>query len=158
VTIRLTEKQAARILPRGKRGAPRRKRTDLGAVLEEQLRLARMEGFVRELRFHPIRRWRLDLAWPDIKLAVECEGLSRRGVGYHQSPAGVAGDCEKHSALAAMGWRLLRVTAEQIRRGHALNWIDAAMTGAIGDTFDAEWDPAAKAQRTRKRKRLAERD
>lgn len=149
--LRLSEAEAERILPR------RRKWQDLAAVLGEQLAAHGITTFVREHRFHPVRRWRLDIAWPDLKLGVECEGVGAAGKpGRHQLTQHLHDNCEKHSALAAMGWRLIRVTGKQIRSGHALRWIDAAMTGA-SRTFDVEWDPAAKARRSRKRRRNAAR-
>lgn len=35
---------------------------------------------VREFRFHPVRGWRADFAWPEHKLLLEIEG----GFGYKQ--------------------------------------------------------------------------
>ena len=146
--IRLTDIKASRT---------RRKPVDLASVLATTLALAGVNGFVREHRFHPVRLWRLDLAWPALKLGVECEGLMRNGKGYHQSPDGMSGDCEKHSALAAMGWRLIRVTGRQIRTGHALHWIEAAIAGEVGALFDTVEDPARAVRARRKRRRLAAR-
>ena len=79
---------------------------------------------VAEFRFAPPRRWRLDFAWPESRLALEVEG----GVwvrGRHVRGAGFMRDMEKYNILCAMGWRLLRVvpatlhtveTAELIRQ------------------------------------------
>ena len=64
---------------------------------------------VAECRFDAVRRWRLDWAWPDQRLALEVEG----GVwtqGRHTRGAGFLADCAKYNELAAQGWRLLRVT------------------------------------------------
>lgn len=58
----------------------------------------------RQWRFHPTRKWRLDFAWPSVKLAVEIDGV---GYGHH-SIAGKKADCEKHNAAVAMGWTLMR--------------------------------------------------
>ena len=69
----------------------------------------------REWRFHPVRRWRFDFAFPDARVAIECEGgtwsRSRhvRGKGYAQ-------DCLKYSAAAAMGWAVLRFTGTMMTR------------------------------------------
>lgn len=49
---------------------------------------------VTEHVFHPFRKWRLDLAWPDRKIGLEIDG----GVyaeGRHTRGAGFEGDCEK---------------------------------------------------------------
>lgn len=67
-----------------------------------------------EYRFHPERRWRLDFAWPERKIALEVEG----GVwvyGRHNHPRGFLRDMEKYNELAAMGWRLIRLTPQQVR-------------------------------------------
>ena len=77
-----------------------------------------------EFRFAPPRRWRLDFAWPEYKLALEVEG----GVwtrGRHVRGKGFVRDMEKYNTLCVMGWRLLRVapadlhtqaTADMIRK------------------------------------------
>ena len=83
---------------------------------------------VREFKFHPDRKWRLDLAWPESKLAVEVEGFSAGGsAGRHQRPAGFDKDCEKYAELAIAGWRLIRVTTKQVKDGRALQWIERAL-------------------------------
>ena len=87
-----------------------------------------MTGWVREYRFHAERRWRLDLAFPERKLAVEVEGFAAGGTaGRHQRAAGFAADCEKYSELAIAGWRLIRVTGKQVKSGAALAWIERAL-------------------------------
>ena len=81
-----------------------------------------------EHRFHPVRKWRLDFAWPDHKLALEVEG----GVfiqGRHSRGAGMVKDMTKYGELAVMGWRLLRVTPKQIRNGEALTLVERAFQG-----------------------------
>jgi hypothetical protein len=77
--------------------------------------------FVEELRFHPVRMWRFDLAIPSQKLAIEYQGLgalgARKGkdgkvhVGGHASVGGMSNDCEKLNAATALGWKVLKFTA-----------------------------------------------
>lgn len=132
--LRLTDLKASR--------TPR-KPEDLATRLAAQLYLASITGYLREYQFHPARKWRLDLAWPDRKLAVECEGFAARGqAGRHQLTQHMHGNCEKHSALAVAGWRLLRVTGLQIDGGFALRWIIAALDETPGAVFDRveKWD------------------
>lgn len=87
--------------------------------------------FVREYSFHVERRWRFDFAWPARKLAVEVEGVTygEKG-GRHQRAAGLEGDCEKYNAAVLLGWRVLRFTPRQIKRGEALPVIERALRGA----------------------------
>ena len=74
--------------------------------------LLRQEGLpmpVTELRFHPIRRWRFDYAFPKYKIALEVEG----GVwtrGRHTRGAGFLRDVSKYNEAALMGWLVLRTT------------------------------------------------
>jgi len=71
---------------------------------------------VREYRFHPARRWRVDYAWPDHKLAVEIEGAVWCQ-GRHTRGSGFVKDIEKYNALTLAGWSLLRFTPAQVRSG-----------------------------------------
>lgn len=81
---------------------------------------------VREYRFAKPRRWRFDFAWPDERLAVECEGgvYSR---GRHVRPSGFKADAEKYNAAAMLGWTVLRYTAESIEDGTAIAAIRAML-------------------------------
>ena len=69
-----------------------------------------------EYLFWPGRRFRLDFAKPEWKLAVEVEGVTWGSMGRHQTPKGMASDCEKYNELEIMGWTLLRFTTDMIRK------------------------------------------
>jgi very-short-patch-repair endonuclease len=87
------------------------------------LNFLRSKGIPRpesEFKFHPKRKWRIDYAWPDVKLAVEIEG----GVwskGRHIRGSGFIGDIEKYNALTMAGWSLLRFIPEQLGNGEAIS-------------------------------------
>lgn len=81
---------------------------------------------VTELRFDPTRRWRFDLAWPELMLAVEVEGGLWVG-GRHTRGKGFEADCEKYNAAVLAGWRILRVTPEMIDDGRALKIVELAL-------------------------------
>lgn len=98
--------------------------------LEETLRLhivaLGLPEPAREYRFHPGRRWRFDFAWPGQKVACEVEG----GIwanGRHNRAAGFAADCEKYNAAVVLGYRVLRVTGDQVDGGQAVDWIRQAL-------------------------------
>ncbi len=96
------------------------------AELAQQLRAIQLYGWQCEYRFDPKRRWRLDFAWPDSKIAVEVEG----GIwtdGRHTRGVGFEMDCVKYANLAIAGWRLIRCTPGQIKSGMALDWIQQAL-------------------------------
>lgn len=85
----------------------------------------------REYVFHETRKWRLDFAWPEQKVAVELEGgiWSR---GRHVRPKGFQGDLDKHNALIAAGWRPFRFTADDLRKKpmQCCELVAAALAGA----------------------------
>lgn len=62
-----------------------------------------------EYRFHPLRKWRFDFAWPESKLALEIDGGIWFG-GRHTHGAGWLKDQEKLNTAQAMGWRILHRT------------------------------------------------
>lgn len=79
------------------------------------LALIRSAGFPNpevEYRFHPTRRWRFDIAWPDKMLAIEIEGGAWIA-GRHNRPAGYIKDMDKYNEAALLGWRVLRYTPQQ---------------------------------------------
>ena len=85
-----------------------------------------------EYKFHPTRRWRIDVAaWhlpSGRKLAIEIDG----GVwvqGRHTRGAGVLKDNEKIAHLAMDGWLFLRVTPQQVTSGQAYAWATAILHG-----------------------------
>ena len=86
---------------------------------------------IREHRFAPPRRWRFDLAWPSLRLALEIEGGVWTG-GRHVRGAGFERDAEKYNAATLAGWRVLRVTTGMIRDGRALVLLEQALSSARG--------------------------
>ena len=62
-----------------------------------------------EYKFHPDRRWRFDVAFIDLKVAVEIDGLGRGQAGGHQTAAGMDRDHEKQNTAIANGWVVFRI-------------------------------------------------
>lgn len=71
---------------------------------------------VLEHRFHPVRRWRFDVAWPDQKVAIECHGAVY-AFGHHTRGKGFEDDREKANEAQIMGWTILEYSTGQIREG-----------------------------------------
>jgi hypothetical protein len=65
---------------------------------------------VTEYMFDDKRKWRMDWAFPALKIAVEYEGIFSKK-SRHTTVKGYTGDVEKYNAAVKNGWRLLRVTA-----------------------------------------------
>lgn len=98
--------------------------------------------WVEELRFHPVRQWRFDLAIPALRIAIEYQGHGATGgkghIGRHASITGMSGDAEKENAAAILGWRVLKFTAlhfdpkrrRDLRLSAPLETIQAAVQAA----------------------------
>jgi very-short-patch-repair endonuclease len=76
------------------------------------------------------RKWAIDWAFIPARIAVEVEGGYAIG-GRHTSAKGFIGDQEKYNCLTCLGWRLIRVTPRDVKRGAALTWIRRALAGPI---------------------------
>jgi hypothetical protein len=60
------------------------------------------------------RKFKLDFAWPDIKLGCELDGGGMRS--RHATVKGYATDCDKVNLGIALGWRLMRYNVIHMRR------------------------------------------
>jgi hypothetical protein len=112
-----------------RRALPRMsKHVDLAEILAAQLRAVGLGHFQREQKFHPTRKWRIDIAFTADLLAIECDGFAAGGKpGRHQRPAGVRQENEKLAELAIAGWRVIHAERTQIKSGEALKWIERAL-------------------------------
>ena len=82
-----------------------------------------IEKPAQEYRFHKTRRWRFDFCFIDAKLALEVEG-GVWSAGRHTRGSGFVGDMEKYNQAAILGYRLLRVTPEQMFDGVAVGVVE----------------------------------
>lgn len=102
-------------------GKNTRKHTDYNAMLYQQYMLTGALRPITEYRFDPERKWRLDFCWPEHRLAVEIDGAVHRIKGRWKA------SFEREQALFFAGWRLLKVSTEQVRSGEALTLIEKAL-------------------------------
>ena len=101
--------------------------SQLEDTLAFQLKAAKLDtGMVRELVFHPKRKWRFDFAFPTRKLAIECEG-GLFSSGRHVRSAGATEDMVKYNEAQLMSWTVLRFSAAHIKSGEALRMIERAL-------------------------------
>ena len=125
----VTETSASAEIARQRRAAEREK---LEAVFALQARAAKLaHGMVRNHRFHPVRQWKLDFAWPDYLLAVEVEGGTWSG-GRHVRGAGFEEDAQKYLEAMMLGWRVIRATGSMVKSGQVINAVDALIGGGCG--------------------------
>jgi very-short-patch-repair endonuclease len=59
---------------------------------------------------HPVRFYTIDLAFPEVKLAVECDG-----VYWHRLPANQRRDRAKNTYLTDRGWTMIRLPEQDIK-------------------------------------------
>lgn len=87
---------------------------------------------VPEYRFDPKRRWHFDFSWPELRLALEVEGGAWQ-YGRHNRASGFIKDLEKYSEAAIQGWRVIRVTPDQLADGTAASMVNRAiLNGRFG--------------------------
>ena len=91
---------------------------------------------VSEFKFHESRRFAFDFAWPDLRIALEIEGIvypTKKGDygvgGRHGSVAGFTRDITKYGESFARGWRVLRCLPSQIDNGTAIKWLEPVLRG-----------------------------
>lgn len=104
--------------------------------------LLRREGLPlpeTEVRFHETRRWRFDFAWwravpgtcdptryvPFVALEVEGGAYSR---GRHTRGKGFIADMAKYNEAAVRGWKVIRVTPQQLSTLETVALIKRALT------------------------------
>ncbi len=112
-------------------------KSDLEAALIWQIKAARLPEPITEHRFHPPRRFRFDLAWPDRMLAVECEGGVYSG-GRHTRGAGFEADLLKYNIAAMDGWTVLRYSGRHIDNGYALSEIEHVLSKVDAESVAVE--------------------
>lgn len=91
-------------------------------VLATHLRACKI-SFEQEYKFHPTRKWRVDFLITGTKILVEVEGGIWSG-GRHTRGKGYLGDMEKYNEAAAMGYKVLRFSTEQVKSGLAIQQIE----------------------------------
>lgn len=109
----------------------------------ELLFIAQAEGRiplpVRQYRFHPERRWQLDFAWIEQKVALEVEGGIWIG-GRHVNPVDFEKDMEKYNAAALAGWRLFRVSGAMVEDGRAVDLMERVLVQLLLPPSDIRYD------------------
>lgn len=70
---------------------------------------------IKELKFHPVRRYRFDYANEENKIAIESDGgIWRKGGGAHSRPQNIERDMEKINLAQSLGWRVIRVKPQDL--------------------------------------------
>ncbi|QZA06796.1 endonuclease domain-containing protein [Mycolicibacter heraklionensis] len=87
------------------------------SAMESESRLMMIEGGLPlpVLQYQVVdrdnRTWRLDFAWPEQRVAVEYDG-----VDWHEGPAAFVYERQRRAALEEMGWVVIPIIADDVRR------------------------------------------
>jgi very-short-patch-repair endonuclease len=90
-----------------------------------------LTGFEQEYVFCETRKYRLDLAFPEQRIGIEIEGAIW-AQGAHSRPIGIKRDMAKGNLLVLCGWRVLRYTPDQVKRGEALEGLKQLLIRKLG--------------------------
>lgn len=85
--------------------------------MESEARLMMVDGGLPrpELQYELVDRsgrlWRLDFAWPSVRLAVEYDGFD-----WHSDPESFRRDRQKRAALRELDWNVMSIVSDDVRR------------------------------------------
>lgn len=113
-------------------GNPKTRCECLELALLQHIRFVGLPEPEREVVFALPRKWRFDLAYPDLMLAIECEG-GTFVTGAHSRGRHFESDCDKYNEATLKGWRILRFTTDQINDGRAVQVIERAFNQDSND-------------------------
>ena len=99
------------------------KATRLEEIFALQIRAMKLPVPVREYRFHSKRKFRLDFAWPELKIAVEVDGGTFSN-GRHVRGMGYRNDCIKINLASCSGWVVLRGDSKMVKSGELLESLE----------------------------------
>lgn len=95
----------------------KRRRSKLEEDFEKQLVDGGWEpGLVTEHIFHPTRKWRLDFAYPTLRVGIEVHG-GLWSKGAHSRPQGIINDMEKAGEAAVLGWQVIAGSGNCVSNG-----------------------------------------
>lgn len=93
----------------------------------QQLAEAGLPAPTREAYFALPRRWRIDFAYVEQKIAIEYQGIYGAKNASHASIAGLMRDYRKFTELSLRGWTLILIDANSVRTKEALQWVERAL-------------------------------
>ncbi len=91
------------------------------------LQLLRAGGFPEPVKQFEVvdgrKKARLDFAYPELRIAIECDGYA-----YHSGYRAWSGDRKRQNFLASSGWRVFHVTPQDLKSpGELLSRLEAAL-------------------------------
>ena len=95
-------------------------------TFEEECQKRNLPPPEREVRFHPTRRWRFDLAWLMQSVALEVEGGAFYGHG-HRSVGKFLREMEKYNEAQMEGWIVIRCTTRDMENGAVFKLLERVL-------------------------------
>lgn len=98
----------------------------IGALVDVQAREAGWPRPEREYKVDSGRRYRWDFCWPAQRVSLDVEGglfAKGRARMAHAMPTAILRDMNKANIGTLNGWRMLRLTPEQVRAGELTMWL-----------------------------------
>lgn len=80
--------------------------------------------------------WRLDLAYPDHKVAIEYDGAEF----HRRTSEQIEHDARRRRWLRTRGWKVIVVTKEDLRNGPGATWLGALREALIPQTRRFRWE------------------
>ena len=99
-------------------------RSELELLFERHIKERDLPKYETEYKFHPVRKWRADFAFPDphLRLLVEVEG--QEFGGRHTRGKGFIQDAEKYAEAQILGWRVLRIPGTWVHNGTGVQYLE----------------------------------
>lgn len=98
-------------------GAAGPKESEIERRFAQQIRAAGLPEPEREYYHITGRNFRLDFAWPAIKLGVEVQGMAHRIKGKFHA------DMEKRILAQMNGWLVMEISGDMVRHDTAIAWL-----------------------------------
>ena len=86
----------------------------LQAKLVAAIKAAGLPPVQTELKFHPVRKWRMDVSFLDYQLSIEVQG-GTYSHGRHSRGPQMHNDYDKLNAAQLLGWRVLYFDTKHIK-------------------------------------------
>ena len=93
------------------------KESEIERRFAQQIRAANLPEPEREYYHITGRDFRLDFAWPAIKLGVEVQGMAHRIKGKFHA------DMEKRILAQMNGWLVMEISGDMVRHDTAIGWL-----------------------------------
>lgn len=113
-----------------------------------QIVVSKMPRPIYQHKFHSVRKWRVDFAYVDLRIAIEIEGMGRSDVNSktgaqtmrkrcaacgqvppsaHRTVKGYEEDVLKYNELRMDGWTHLQFTSAMVKDGRALATLERCL-------------------------------